>query len=269
MTTPRAKTPLAGSARLAAAAVVAVWLHVAPAAVAAEATPALAGSVVFYHSFSVSPDRAEINRLNAPLAGAKDGKIAPGLTGNGYRSADRKASLGLRKLAWPLHKPITASLWWRLEKPMADETSFHLVSLRAGGYLSHFVRGKGQWCALKRPTFVIQMYNFAGISNVNGIGYGHAWTTAHQWHHAAVTVAAGSTVRVYWDGRLRSEFTPKGRLFGAADVVNAIDLGNNWLSCPMTIDEVLLLDRALSAREVSAYVTAVRKLAEVGFVFRQ
>jgi len=75
-------------------------------------------------------------------------------------------------------------------------------------------------------------------------------------------------VCVYWDGRLRSELTVKGRLFAGGDLIQSIDLGPTWLAHPMTVDELLVLDRALSGEEVADYVTAVRKLAERRFPFR-
>jgi hypothetical protein len=225
--------------------------------------PSLERSVVFYHSFERSAGRAEINRLGGRLVNAKPGRLATGLTGKGYAHARGTGALSLTKLAWPLHRPITVSLWWRLDEPMKPETCFHLASLRANGYVSHFVRGRGGWCALKEPTFVLQVYNFPGISNVNGIRFGSAWVPHGVWHHAAVVVSAGSNVAVYWDGRRRGDVVVKGRLFGAADVVRSVDLGPSWLFHPMTIDEVLILDRALSAGEVRAYVTAVRKLREM------
>ena len=230
--------------------------------------PDLAAGVLFYHSFSKRADRPEINRLGARVVNAAGGRLAPGLTGNGYRQAAKKGgTLGLRGLSRPLTKPITVSLWFRLDAPMKLETSFHLISLYANGYLSNFVRGKGRWCALTEPRFVMQLYNFPGISNVNAIG-GRASPSIGPWHHAAVSVSEGSRVRVCWDAVLRSEFTTKGRLFGAKDVVKAMDLGNQWLSHPMTIDEVLILRRALSPAEIGAYVTAVQKLAKARFPFR-
>lgn len=229
--------------------------------------PALARRVAFYHSFSRGADRPEINRLAARLAPVK-GRLVAGLTGKGLTLAAKGRSVSLQKLELPLTRPITASMWWRLDEEMKPESGFHLVSLRANGYISNFVRGKGQWCALKKPTFVLQIYRFPGISNVNGIRFGDAWVAAGVWHHAAVTVSAGSKVRVYWDGRLRSEVSVKGRLFAAGDVVRSIDFGPHWLGHPMTIDELLVLDRALSPAEVGAYVTAVRKLAEAKMPFR-
>jgi hypothetical protein len=60
----------------------------------------------------------------------------------------------------------------------------------------------------------------------------------------------------------------KGRFFSADDVVRTISLGSSWLAHPMTIDEVLVLDCAMTADQIAAYVTATNKLAEIGFPFR-
>jgi hypothetical protein len=232
--------------------------------------PGLAGSVVFYHSFSQGLDRPEVNLLPGSAFRPRGGKLADALTGSGFVATERSAGLGLAKLDWPLTRPITAAMWFRLEQPMKEETGFHLLSLWAPkGYISNFVAGKGPWCALTRPMFVIQMYNFPGISNVNGLDYGDGRLADKQWHHVAVTVSEGSRVRVYWDGRPRSEFTTKGRLLAARDTVREIHFGPNGAALPITVDELLVLDRALSAEEVRSYVEAVTRLAGVGFPFRQ
>ena len=231
--------------------------------------PDLEGNVLLYHSFSRGAAKPEVNRLGARVAGAHTGRCVPALTGRGFaRSTGKGGGLSFAGLDRPLTKPVTVSLWFRLEKPMADETGFHLISLRANGYISHFVRGKGQWCALKRPTFVVQLYRFPGISNVNGLlGSGRLAEAA--WHHVAVAVSEGSRVRVFWNAKLRGEFSAKGRLFATADAVRSIDVGTHWLSHPMTIDEVLILNRALTGADIQAYTTAIRHLAEVSFPFAQ
>ena len=231
--------------------------------------PDLASSVVFYHSFSRGAEKPEVNRLKARLSLPGGGRIVAALTGKGYgRAAGKGGGVNLSGLSWPLTRPITVSLWFRLEEPMKPETAFHLISLYANGYISNFVRGKGQWCALKRPTFVAQLYRFPGISNVNGL-IGSGRLPHAKWHHAAVTVSEGSRVRVFWNARLRSEFTTKGRLFGPTDAIQTLSVGPTWLGHPMTIDEVLVLGRALAAADIQAYTTAVRRLAEMHFPFEQ
>ena len=231
--------------------------------------PSWGEHVVFYHSFSRGTEKPEIPLPDACVLGEARGDRTAGLTGHGFRPTGGKAALTLQQMRWPLAKPITVSMWWRLEEPMQPETGFHLITLAANGYVSNFVRGKGPWCALQKPTFVIQSYNFPGISNVNGIGYGDGWVTEKIWHHVAITISEGSRVTVYWDGRPRSEFAVKGRLFASDDVVRSIQWGPHWLTHPMTIDELIVLDQALGGEQVADYVTAVQKLAEVGFPFEE
>jgi len=231
--------------------------------------PAWGEHVVFYHSFSRGAEMAEIPLPGSRISGRQPVDQAVGLTGNGFRPTDGKGTLTVQQMHWPLTQPITVSMWWRLDEPMQPESGFHLITLAANGYVSNFVSGKGPWCALKEPTFVVQSYNFPGISNVNGIGYGDGWVTAKVWHHVAITISEGSRVTVYWDGRPRSEFAVKGRLFAAEDAVTSIRWGPHGPGSTMTIDELLILDRALRAEQVAEYVTAVQKLAEVGFPFAE
>jgi len=231
--------------------------------------PSWGEHVVFYHSFSRGTEQPEIPLPGGRVVNGQHGDRVAGLTGPGFRPAGGKAALTVQQMHWPLTDPITVSMWWRLDEPMQPETGFHLITLAANGYISNFVRGNGTWCALREPTFVIQSYNFPGISNVNGIGYGDAWVTEKVWHHVAITISEGSRVTVYWDGRPRSEFALKGRLFATEDVVRSIQWGPHWLGHAMTIDELIVLDRALAAEQVADYVTAVQKLAEVGFPFEE
>ena len=237
--------------------------------------PDVADRVRFYHSFERGADSPEIDLLGGKVSADAEGWCDAGLTGRGYRIGKlptgkpaAKRGLTLRDVTIGLNRPVTVSMWWRLDEPMKAETCFHLIGLHAQqGYLSNFVRGKGGWCALTRPTFVVQVYRFAGIADVNGIRFGDAWVEHGKWHHAAVTVSAGSQVTVYWDGRPRSSFPVKGRLFTGKDVVRTISLGSSWLAHPMTIDEVLILDCAMRGEQIADYVTAVRKLAEMEFRF--
>jgi hypothetical protein len=162
--------------------------------------PDLADRVRLYHSFSRGPARPEINELGATVVADANGWADGGLTGKGYRiSQPGRAKRGpeLRNLAIPLSRPVTVSLWWRLDAPMKVDSHFALAALHAdNGYISNFVRGKGQWCALTQPTFVVQVYRFDRISNVNGIRFGDAWLPAGVWHHTAVTVSAASQISV-------------------------------------------------------------------------
>jgi len=218
--------------------------------------PEFAPHVVFYHTFDDGPDRPEINRLGAKVQAAA---AAPaGLTGRGV-----DGSLRLGGLAIGLGRPITVSLWWRLNEPLKVDGGFGLLALNGRGWVSNFVRS-GPWCGLKEPHFVTQVYNWPNVSNVNGVGDA-ARMRQGAWHHAALVVSAASRVQVWWDGALRSDFHVNGRLFGAGDVIQSMHLGQDGPSRPMTIDEVLVLDAALGADAVRDYASGVRQLAAVGF----
>jgi hypothetical protein len=71
-------------------------------------------------------------------------------------------------------------------------------------------------------------------------------------------------IDVYWDGSRRSHYAIRGRSFVAADG-GSIEIGPNWLFHPMTVDEVLVIDRALTGDEIAAYVQAVRQLSAIGW----
>jgi hypothetical protein len=227
--------------------------------------PWMADHVVFYHSFEQGPDKPEINLLGAKVQAVKPAADeAPadpaGLTGRCFAG-----SLHLREAAIPLGRPITVSLWWRLREALKPDGGFGLIGLNAkAGYISNFVRS-GPWCGLKEPHAVIQCYSFPGVSNVNGI-YGSALATEPGvWHHAAMVVAGGSQVTVYWDGAVRGTFYVNGRALGEKDLVQSIGLGQEGATRPMAIDEVLILDGALTAGEIREYVTAARGLAAMRF----
>ncbi len=225
--------------------------------------PEWEADVLYYRSFD--GEAAEVNGLGAKVILAK-GRAASGVAGRGWAPSARRPTVALSGVGRPLTRPITASVWFRLDEPMKPETGFDLIALRAGkGYISNFVRGRGGWCALTRPTFVVQVYRFPGISNVNGIRYGHAWLDANAWHHAAVVVSGGGRVSVLWNGTVRYDYAVKGRLFGPGDVLEHIHLGPSGGGHRMTADELLVLGRAASPEEIRRYITAVRRLAEAGF----
>jgi len=75
-------------------------------------------------------------------------------------------------------------------------------------------------------------------------------------------VANASEVRVYRDGAIQETILPKGRPFRENEVHTAT-IGSR--GHPMTVDELLVLDRALTADELAEYVTAARSLRGHGF----
>jgi hypothetical protein len=242
--------------------------HAAPADGFFYLPPALADRVVFYQSFAHGPNAPDLNLMEAQVSFAANEPVR-GLAGTGYRTgsgeaAQKKGGFALRSAALSVHQPITIMFWWRLDEPMTEETGFNVAALRGQGWISTFIAGKGRWCALREPTYVFQCYNFPGMENCNDIWGGRAWFEPDVWHHLAVTVSGAAEVRIYWDGQLRTQYAPKKRLFQDGEI-NSVELGASGKGPAMTLDEVIVMDRALAADEVMAYITAAKALAQIAF----
>jgi hypothetical protein len=230
--------------------------------------PGLSDRVVFYHSFAKGLRTPDLNLIGATLTLAEN-DAAEGLVGAGYMAgsgtaAKKKGGFVLHSPALSVHKPLTVMFWWRLDERMEEGTGFGVLALRGKGWISTFVAGKGPWCALKEPTYVFQSYNFTGMENCNDVWGGRAWFEPHVWHHAAISVSGAADIRIYWDGQIRTQYAPKGRIFREGEI-NSVELGDSGNDLAMTLDEIVVLDRALSAHEVLAYMTAVKALAQVKF----
>jgi len=244
------------------------WSQAAPADGLFYLPPDLANRVVFYHSFAKGLKTPDLNLMGAALTLAENDP-ARGLNGAGYMAgsgaaARNKSALLLRSPALSLHKPITVMFWWRLDEPMKEETGFNLAALRGKGWISTFVAGKGPWCGLREPTYVFQCYNFEGMENCNDVWGGRAWFEPNVWHHAAIAVTGAADIRIYWDGKLRTQYAPKKRIFKEGEI-DTVELGASGNSPAMTLDEIIVLDRAIGADEIIAYMTAVKALAEIRF----
>jgi hypothetical protein len=224
--------------------------------------PCWADRVVFYHTFDGRFDRPEINRIGAKAL-QTSGELASGFTGKGCRlplGTAKNAAFEVSSPAISAHRPITLMCWFRLDRRMAETTWIGLLMLRgAGPYITHFVAGRGVWCGLREPTFISQIVAFPGISQFHNQWGGRAWFDEGVWHHVAMTVASASEVLVYRDGTLRDTIVVKGRTFKDHEV-NTAAFGSQ--GHPMTIDECLVIDRALTADEIAQYVTSSRALRE-------
>lgn len=234
--------------------------------------PAWEKRVIFYHSFESGLNQPEINLANAAIRGYQTEPVN-GFAGRGYRMPKYKpngaeAPFMVSSPAFSLHKPLTAMLWWRLDEPMKEETCFDLLALTGPGHVASFVRGKGEWCALREPTYISQVYNFPGLGNHNNPRGGRAWFEAGDWHHVAISVSTASEVAIYWDGAQREIIAVKGRAFVEGEGLNIMP-GANGLYHPMTIDEFMVIDRALTAEEIASYTTAMRALTARSFPHRQ
>jgi hypothetical protein len=227
--------------------------------------PAWENRVVFYQAFEQGVNKPEINILGARIQGAVTAP-AEGLAGRGYTAPNYNVNQTPLSLITPglsAHRPLTLMCWWRLDAPMAETTCFSLLGLSGSGFIASFVRGKGDWCGLTQPTCISQVYNFPGIANHNNPWGGRAWFAPGEWHHVAITVAGAQQVAIYWDGRLRETILIKGRLLREGDTSRA-DIGTSWLYHPMTLDDLIVVDRALTADEIADYVLAIRSLRDHG-----
>jgi len=192
-------------------------------------------------------------------AGGLSGRC--GLSGAG-------AALRLRGEGLSPHRPLTVSFWWALADDARLETGFGLVHLGGRrGYISHFCRGRGTWCALERPAAVLQVYYIPGIKNVNGIYdrdlLGHLDLRRGVWHHTALVIRGASLVEVYTDGRRAWGVRVRGRRFRSEDRLNELVIGTRGKP-KMILDEVLVVRRAAAAKEVADYYRAIQQLREAG-----
>jgi hypothetical protein len=195
-----------------------------------------------------------------PQAGGFRGRCALGAQDTG---------LHLNSEAFSPHRPFTASFWWALSEDARIDGVFglfHLAGVR--GLISHFSRGKGEWCALQRPVGVLQVYYLDGIANVNGIYEGDLLSRldlrAGVWHHTAIVIRGASLTEVYTDGGKVFETRNNGRDFLPEDQLRDLRIGSFW-GTRAFIDEVAVFQRALLPEEIADYVTALRQMAAVGY----
>jgi hypothetical protein len=132
--------------------------------------------------------------------------------------------------------------------------------------VSHFSRGKGDWCALERPAGVLQVYHFNGIRDVNGI-YDYDLLArldlkAGVWHHTALTFSGGAVVNLYTDGVPTFKIHLKGHSFTEADAIHELFIGSRH-GTPTWVDEAMIHQRMLTADEIGDYVRVVRQMREV------
>ena len=214
--------------------------------------------IIYYHGFDKNPQEPEINLKGLKIMCTSPKTVDDGIFGKAL-SCDPKQPFRINGEALSVSKPLTFMTWWRLDEDMKEETCFHLITLSGKGIISNFVRGKGEWCALKEPTYISQIHGFGSIPNHNNPWGGRAFFEKGQWHHCAISVGNANEVKIYWDGKLKELIMAKGRKF-APDDVSVAEFGTNWLSHPMSIDEIIIVDRTLSEDEISEYVNALESL---------
>jgi len=229
--------------------------------------PFLEDRLIYYNAFEQTGGKPEIDRTGD----VQSGQIVTGPGGVRGRCAvaQEGQALQLSSDAFSPHRPLSVAFWWQLGRDEQLDSTFDLFHLTNGkGFVSHFSRGKGEWCALERPAAVLQVYYLSDIANLNGIYdsdlMAHLDLRAGVWHHTALVFNGGSLIEVYSDGRQVWATRLNGRPFSASDKLHDLTIGSRY-GVPMALDEVLILGRALTADEISTYVTAVRQMREVGY----
>ena len=225
--------------------------------------------LLYYASFDDGDATPEFDETKAQTVLSPSVGDAGFIGGGALPEKDRL--LQLRGECFSPHKPLTVSFWWALGEDERIDGSFGLFHLAGGaGFVSHFSRGKGEWCALERPVGILQVYYLPGIQNVNGIYdrdlAAHYDLRAGVWHHTAVVFRGASLVEVYTDGELAWKTRNKGRPFSADDKLHDLTIGSRW-GIQIAFDEVVILRRSLTPTEIRNYVTAIRQMREVGYPF--
>ncbi|HUT37616.1 MAG TPA: LamG-like jellyroll fold domain-containing protein [Planctomycetota bacterium] len=228
--------------------------------------PALEDRLIYYHGFEQIGGRPEVNAADAAQVGNVN-SVPEGMRGRGALTG-KSGALQLRSPELSPHKPLTVMFWWALAEDAKIDSGFGLAHLQGRGIISHFSRGKGDWCALQRNAAILQVYYFPGIQNVNGI-YDADWAEHIElrtgvWHHTALVIQGASLVEVYTDGRLAWSVRTDGRPFNEEDRLSDLTIGTRG-SPGVAIDEVLILRRALTAGEIAGYVAAIRQMRQVGY----
>jgi hypothetical protein len=226
--------------------------------------PALEDRLVYYRSFDTPDGRPELNTLPAQEL------RAPTPTPGGWSGrCGARAALRLRSPGFSPHAPLSILFWWNLPRGCAPNGGYGLCALRGLGHVSVFGRG-GPWCGLSDTGAVLQIWDLAGIVNVNDIYDDRprvrlGLDQPDRWHHTALTFAGGRLVRLYTDGQPSTSATIAGRTFRAEDELRQLELGSDGPDATR-LDEVIVLQRTLTEGEVADYVTGASRLREVGWL---
>ena len=233
----------------------------AAAAVTPLGPPWFAGNLVYYNSFDRVDVEPEI--LAAGLSATEKGP-AEAVAG-AVRGGRHIHALEIHGSAVSPCRPLTISFWWALPKDLAIEGGFSLFSWTGGGYIGAFCHGKGEWCALRKPAGVLQVYYFPGIQNVNAIYdmdlCAHLDLHAGAWHHTAAVFRQALSVELYTDGKKVCEIPLSGRPLSEKDNLNTLTIGATG-GDGLLVDEVALLDRAVDGEMIADYYRGVSQIRE-------
>ncbi|MBA2480228.1 MAG: hypothetical protein H0V44_06170 [Planctomycetes bacterium] len=216
-------------------------------------------NAIFYQDFSQGADRPRLNSADLRITGGEAAAVRAGFLGQAWSLEATELVLSGPMLS--PHRPLTISLWWSLPRDLPITGGFGLAALTGTGFISSFVSGKGEWCALQRPAGVLQMQRLAGIQDVNHLYdldiAAHVDLRANVWHHTALVIAQASTAKLIIDGRLVGEATASGRFFTIGDELVNLRCGRGII-----IDELCVLARAIDVALIPDYVAGLRRIAE-------
>ncbi|MBC7286542.1 MAG: hypothetical protein H5T86_00555 [Armatimonadetes bacterium] len=229
--------------------------------------PQFTDRLIYYNSFDDAagkPDWCATDISQGEVSTERGGIV-------GHRMAPvSRPALELRGPSLSPHLPLSVLFWWALERDPTIESCFGLLHLTNGrGFVSHFSRGRGTWCALQRPAAVLQVYYLPDVPNVNGIYdtdlAAHVELRAGVWHHTAVVIDAASRIDVYTDGRPVWSLRIGGRPLRADDRLEHLILGSQWGE-KMALDEVIILRRAVGPEEIQDYYEAIRQMSRARYL---
>jgi hypothetical protein len=212
-------------------------------------------AAIYFHDFESETPLLDSEKLQSQAVAKPP---AWGLFGGGLATTD-KPNLKLRGAALSAHGPLTISFWWSLPRDLPIDGAFNQFQLSGKGIINAFVKGKGEWCDLKKPAGVCQIYYFGGIQNVNGIYDFDLQKSldlrANIWHHSAAVLRGGNTFQFFTNGKLVSEMTTSGRGWNAADELQNLEIGGGVI-----LDDVAILNRAVDGDFLADYYRGVKQL---------
>ena len=207
-----------------------------------------ASSVVAYYTFNDGPNDRSGNGLHAIVYGARLVSDRHGNEAGAYRFDGKKDYLDISRIMkrMPRHQH-TIALWFRrrggLDRFQMLFSNWHreYLGIRDGKLL-------GRMCVADRREASVS-HNTALITE--------ARLTPERWHHVALTFEKGKAFAIYLDGKpiIKREETKNQ---GAAWYGERFELGRVFddqsarLYFSGDLDDVLILNRALSNREIAA-----------------
>jgi len=220
------------------------------------------GNVVYYNDFEKTDGKAKINQWNLK-ENLNPSHIDEGLFGKGYLSSSNwKDGVILEGKTLSPHNPITISLWWALKEDHKEGGSFGIFCFHGKGMISCFVKGGGEdnWCALKKPAGIFQVYYFGnGMENVNGIYHFDIMSAldlkSKKWHNTICKISNGTEIELYHDGKKFGKWTLTRQL-NENDEISKLSFGFEWGE-EIYLDEIIIFDRILQQSEIEEYYNMV------------